>query len=99
MIQPFTVDVLTAIENPYVSNNSFRIFTSYGNINIQTLSDEWDGQTGSVRILNIIGHPVADIHNTEFSKDSPVTFQSPATKGLYVVEIRSGGGGLWGRLW
>ena len=77
----------TGFEDPVASENSFNIYITYGQINIQTLSDDWNGRTGSVNIIDISGKPVRMMENVQFSKNSPVQVQSRFSNGLYVVEI------------
>jgi parallel beta-helix repeat protein len=80
----------TATEDPYAASKTvFNIYNTYGLINIQTMADEWDGLSGSVRILDLAGRIVTDQQNREFSKNSVVQVQGPGAKGLYIVEIRS----------
>lgn len=90
VIQPLTVNLATGLENPAGSSKSFNIYLAHGLINIQTLDNDWSGQQSSVRIFNIIGNPVCDLQNVEPTMNSLVQIPSPAVKGLYVVEIKSG---------
>jgi hypothetical protein len=84
-------NVVTGTENPVTPSNSvFNIYEGYGHINIQTMGDEWDGLSGSVRVLDLAGRIVADQQNREFSKNSVVQVQGPGARGMYIVEIRSG---------
>lgn len=83
-------NVSTGTEDLFSADNSFNIYQSFDNINIQTLADSWDGKTGSVTILDISGKNISDLRNTEFSKTSVTQLQAPALKGLYFIEIRSG---------
>jgi hypothetical protein len=82
--------IVTGTENPVVSKNIFNIYSGNSLINIQTIADEWEGQTGSVKIFDLTGKPTSDLQNAEFSKNSIIQVPTPATKGLYLVEIRSG---------
>jgi len=90
VIQPLTVSVATGLEIHAASSKSFIIYPANNLINIQTLDNEWSGQQGSVRVFNLIGNPVNDLQNVELTRNSLVQIPSPAVKGLYVVEIRSG---------
>ncbi|MCX6254985.1 MAG: right-handed parallel beta-helix repeat-containing protein [Bacteroidia bacterium] len=50
------VNVLTGTEDPIVASKSFfNIYQAKNMINIQTVSDEWDGKRGSVRVLDLTG--------------------------------------------
>ena len=82
--------ISTGIENPVVSKNIFNIYPANNMINIQTLSDIWDGKTGSVRVLDLTGKIIGDLNNSEFSKNSLVQVPAPVVKGIYMVEIKSG---------
>ena len=59
-------------------------------INIQTVSDAWDGKSGSVKVLDLTGKTVSDQNNSEFSNNSLIQVASPGAKGIYIVEIKSG---------
>jgi hypothetical protein len=83
-------NIITGNEDPVVQTGIFNIYSSFGNITIQTIADEWIGKTGSVRILDLAGRTVTDLRNTLFSRNSVTQIQSPGTAGIYVVEIRSG---------
>jgi hypothetical protein len=82
--------IVTGIENPVVSKNTFNIYPANSMINIQTLSDEWEGKSGSVKVMDLTGKTVGDLNNAEFSKNSLVQVAAPGAKGMYMVEIRSG---------
>jgi len=82
--------VLTGIENPVVSKNIFNIYPAKGMINIQTLSDEWEGRLGSVNVLDLTGRIVSNLNNSEFSKNSLVQVAAPRANGIYMVEVKSG---------
>jgi parallel beta-helix repeat protein len=83
-------NVATAVENLKVSDNTFNIYHGFDLINIQTIADEWDGKSGSVKVLDLTGKTITNLNDAEFSKNSLIQVQAPDTKGLYVVEIRSG---------
>jgi hypothetical protein len=59
-------------------------------INIQTISDQWEGKSGSVKVLDLTGRTVGGLNNAEFSKNSLVQVPSPGAKGIYMVEVKSG---------
>jgi len=83
-------NIATAVENPIMLDNTFNIYQGFGLINIQTIADEWDGKSGSVKVLDLAGKTITNLQNTEFNKNSVIQVQAPETKGLYMVEIRSG---------
>jgi hypothetical protein len=82
--------IVTGIENHVVSKNTFNIYPANSMINIQTLSDVWEGKSGSVIVMDLTGKTVGDLNNAEFSKNSLVQVAAPGAKGMYIVEIRSG---------
>ena len=83
-------NVLTGNEAPVSSRGLFNIYNGQGFVNIQTLSDEWDGQQGSILVLDITGKTVSDLRNTGFSRNSIIRIPAPSVKGLYIIELRSG---------
>ena len=83
-------NVLTGNEAPVSSKGLFNIYNGQGFINIRTLSDEWDGQQGSILVLDIAGKTVSDLRNTGFSRNSIIRIPAPSVKGLYIIELRSG---------
>jgi hypothetical protein len=82
--------VLTGIENTVVSKNTFNIYPANSMINIQTLSDAWEGKSGSVKVMDLTGKTVGDLNNAEFSKNSLVQVAAPGARGIYMVEVKSG---------
>ena len=82
--------ITTGLETPVTTNNKFNIYPANNNINIQTVADEWEGKSGSVRVLDLTGKTISDLKNTEFRKNSLTQVASPGASGIYVVEIRAG---------
>lgn len=80
----------TGSEVIIASKGIFNIYSSFGNINIQTLADEWDGKTGSVSLLDLTGKTINSTENNYFAKTSLITVPANVTKGMYLVEIRAG---------
>jgi hypothetical protein len=81
---------LTGIEDPVVSRNTFNIYPANYYINIQTISDDWDGKKGTVRVLDLTGKTVGTMNNIEFWKNSLIQLEAPAAMGIYIVELKSG---------
>ena len=69
---------------------SFNIYTFNGSLNINLLSDDWNGKQGSVKITNLAGTTISDNRNLEFWKNSLIQLPFSEAKGIYIVEIRSG---------
>jgi hypothetical protein len=82
--------ITTGIENPSVSENIFNIYPSDRFINIQTIADDWDGKSGSVRVMDLTGKTVSGLQSIVFSRSSIIQVPDAGLKGMYIVEIRSG---------
>jgi hypothetical protein len=84
-------NVLTAIPENTVNNSNkpFNIYSSGEQINIQTLSDDWNGMKCEIRVHDLTGKVISQITNTEFSKDEIKHLPANASKGIYIVEIKS----------
>jgi parallel beta-helix repeat protein len=82
--------ILTGTENTEINQTNFNIYPAYNYINIQTVSDEWDNKTGTVKVLDMAGKTVSYLQNTEFTKNSVTQVRAPASRGLYFIEIKSG---------
>jgi hypothetical protein len=80
----------TAIVNPKTSDKPFNIYNGFGKVNIQTVSDSWDGKQGSVSIRDLTGRIIEESANVEFSRNSVIQLDAPVVQGLYIVEVRSG---------
>jgi hypothetical protein len=83
-------DILVSAEETEASDNIFNIYSSGSTIRVETLSDSWDGKTGSIRVLDITGKTFIMKQNAVFSKDSPVDVETSGVKGIFFVELRSG---------
>ena len=84
------IDVTTGIENPVLSENKFKIYASKDLISIQTLSDEWDGKSGSIDLMDMTGRTISKINNSEFWKGSLIQIPATGYKGICFVKIQSG---------
>ena len=82
-------NISTAIPENTISNKPFNIYSSSEQINIQTLSDDWSGKQGEVKIIDLTGKTVSLQRNIEFSKDEIRQVSASGTSGIYFVEIRS----------
>jgi len=83
-------NISTENEDLISNDNSFNIYRNFNYINIQTVADEWDGKTGSVKVLDMSGKTVSYLRRTEFSKTSVTQIEAPDANGLYFIEIKSG---------
>lgn len=73
-----------------VKETRFNIYTTRGFINIQTLSEEWDGKAGSVEVSDLFGRTISRIDNTEFRKNSLIQVPAAGPQGVYFVVMKSG---------
>ncbi|GAG69522.1 unnamed protein product, partial [marine sediment metagenome] len=85
-----TISSTTGIEDIPDLPGLFNVFTANNLINIKTLSDAWNGKSGTIRIFDLTGRTVSEIHNKEFWKNSILQVPAPSPKGIYFVEIRAG---------
>jgi hypothetical protein len=69
---------------------AFNIYPYSGVLNIVPLSDDWAGKIGSINILDLTGRVVESVTRTVFEKNAISQIQAPSSKGIYLVEIRSG---------
>jgi hypothetical protein len=83
-------NMATRIENLPESKTIFNIYNGNNVINIQTMADEWDGRSGTVKVFDLTGRTFTELQNTEFRKNSVTQVRAPWLKGMYVVEINSG---------
>lgn len=83
-------NISTGIEDPSTTNKPFSVYQWSDYINIQTLSDTWDGKTGTIKIYDLTGRLFNEIPDNEYYKNSIIRTPSPEQKGLYIVEITAG---------
>ena len=84
------MNVVTAVPETTISNKPFNIYSSNGSVNIQTLSDIWNGKQGAVKVLDMTGRVFTTEDNVAFSKDDLLQIPVNTATGIYMVEIRSG---------
>jgi hypothetical protein len=82
--------ITTLVENPVTAKGIFNIYPSFGSINIQTLADDWEGKSGSIKVQDLSGKIVGTLDKVTFSKNSLTSVPANFTKGLYFVELKSG---------
>ena len=83
-------NLTTGSEEIKLPENQFNIYAINGILNINPLSDEWNGKQGSVRIADLMGKSIFDNRNVEFWKNTVIQLPVQGVKGIYFVEIRSG---------
>jgi autotransporter-associated beta strand protein len=84
------INLTTNVENPGISTDKFNIYSTNGFINIQTLSEEWNGKNGSVGIVDITGRIISLDNNMEFWKNSLIQIPAERLRGVYFIKIESG---------
>jgi hypothetical protein len=85
-----TIKNLSAGEDDIsASDKPFNIYSSYGFINIELMSDTWDGLQGSVKVTDLTGRTLTYSRNMEFSKSSLIQLPVKENKGVLIVEISS----------
>jgi len=76
--------------NPAAQESVFNVYFSNDLVNIQLLSDKWDGKSGTVDLIDMGGKTVMKIDNIEFWRHSPIRIPAKELKGLFFVKIQSG---------
>jgi len=77
-------------ENPVTQGSIFNVYFSKDFVNIQTLSDMWDGLSGSVDLIDLSGKTIWKIENIEFWKNSLIQIPATGYQGLLFVKMQSG---------
>ena len=83
-------NMTTGIEDPVNEEDIFSIYHGFGSINILPLSDQWDGRTGSIRVMDLSGKTVISQQDNEFRENTLIRIPFNGTRGIYIVEIKSG---------
>lgn len=92
------VSITTGAEDPYEASNSFSIYLQGDKIILRTLQSSWNGQKGSITVYNIKGMPVLNLRNITFSTNSVLELQAPESKGIYLIDVKSGNKRFTGRI-
>jgi hypothetical protein len=79
-----------AVEKPGISETNFKIYSSHNLINIQTLSDDWNGKAGSIGLVDMFGREITRLDNAEFWKNSLIQISTAGLRGIYFVKMQSG---------
>lgn len=77
-------------ETKTTENKPFNIYSALKFINIQTLNDDWDGISGTIKISLLTGSVISSVSGQEFNKTSIIKVPEPARPGIYIVELQSG---------
>ena len=73
-----------------IQDKPFNIYSLGDVINIQTLSDEWNGRTGEIRIFDLTGRIISNKSNITLSEDVIMQLPVRGDNGIYIVRINSG---------
>jgi hypothetical protein len=83
-------NISSGIKSSEIPETIFNIYSSKDFINIQTLSDKWDGKTGSIDLIDMTGKTINKNNNLEFWKNSLIQIPTTGYKGIYFVKLQSG---------
>jgi len=82
-------NISAGTENSINSDKPFNIYQSFGLLNIELISDAWEGSKGSVKVFDISGRPVFYSGNVAFSKSSLIQLPIAGKTGLFIIELAS----------
>jgi len=82
--------IVTGIHENIISDQQFNIYTSMGLINIQTLSDVWNGKKGDIKVFDMTGRLISNWGDITFHQDEVRQFPAQGESGIYIVQINSG---------
>ena len=88
----FILTIRNISAGPETSINSekpFNIYQSSGLLNIELISDAWEGSKGSVKVIDISGRPLFHSNNMTFSKSSLIQLPVTGKTGLFIIELAS----------
>jgi hypothetical protein len=83
-------NILTGIPENSINNTPFNIYWTSEMINVQTLSDDWNGSLGEIRVLDLAGRLISINGDIVFSKDEIRQLPIRGRSGIYFVQINSG---------
>jgi hypothetical protein len=77
------------INDKFDSGKPFNVYSSKGYINIELMSDIWDGRQGSVKVIDLAGRTLIDSPKMQFSRSSVIQLPTEGNKGLFIIELSS----------
>ncbi|MEA1886974.1 MAG: T9SS type A sorting domain-containing protein [Bacteroidota bacterium] len=83
-------DVIKAIPENLVNKEPFNIYSTGKIINIQTLSDVWNGKLGYIRVFDMTGRIILNQGSIRFSVDETRQLPLESESGIYFVQINFG---------
>ena len=88
------VITISSLSNDIPDNESkgsdFKVYATPGMINIQALSESWNGSRGDIRIHDITGRQILVQNKNDFYTDNIIQIPFNFATGIYIVEITSG---------
>lgn len=75
-----------------IPEKKFKIYSSFGTINIISLTDEYGSVPGSIIIYDLTGRKILQMNNLEWNGkgDFKQFAMNSAEKGLFIIELKSG---------
>lgn len=83
-------NIMTGIPEDKIRDKPFNIYYFNGILNVQTISDSWNGKSGDIKVIDLTGKLLTVENNIVFSKDEIRQIPVTIVKGIYLVELRSG---------
>jgi N-acetylneuraminic acid mutarotase len=83
-------DLSTDIAKSEIAESLFNLYSYDHYINIQTLSDSWDGKSGEVEVIDLTGRVIREVNIVEFWKNSMIQIPMTGYNGIFLVKIQSG---------
>jgi len=88
-----------SVQDIGASQASFNIFPGNGILNIRTISDNWNGTLGDIKIFDITGKLLSVHRKIEFINGDQIQIPENFRSGLYFVEITATGKRYVGKVW
>lgn len=80
----------TKVDNISSVKDQLNLFCSDGYLNIQIISDAWNGKKGTVTVVDLAGRTVKSFPDLVFEHNGLMQLPFTDVKGVYLVEVRSG---------
>ncbi|MBN2667145.1 MAG: T9SS type A sorting domain-containing protein, partial [Bacteroidales bacterium] len=82
-------NISTPVPEITLPEDMFKIYSSRGILYIQSLSETWDSQPGTVSIYDLFGRRIVQKDNVSWSNGEIKELSLNAANGIYIVEIKS----------
>ncbi|HPY66818.1 MAG: hypothetical protein GT600_00440 [Bacteroidales bacterium] len=85
-------NLTTDVPEIVIPEKKFKIYSSFGSINIVSLTDEYGSIPGSVTIYDLTGRKILQKNNLEWNGKGDLNqiVMNSAEKGLFIIELKSG---------